>query len=295
MAAAIDVVIPVMGHYELTSECLEHLARQSLEHRVLVVDDGSPDDTVARLGDEWPGVRVLEMGSNQGYTRAVNRGVSAAEGEVVVLLNNDVQLRPDFLELLTAPILSDPSVGSVASTMLRPDALTIDSVGVSADVTLAGFARLQGAPASSADSPRPLLAGPEGTAGAYRRSAWEQVGGLDENITAYMEILDLALRLRAAGWGAACAPLAVGIHLGSATYGRRSARQRRLAGHSRGYLLRRWGVLRTRAAPRTLATEAIVVAARPRAVPRLGGRPRAAGGLARGARDGATACPARRP
>jgi GT2 family glycosyltransferase len=74
-----------------------------------------------------------------------------------------------------------------------------------------------------------------------------------------MEIVDLALRLRSAGWATAAAPDAVGIHLGSQTYGRRTTEQRRLAGFSRGYLLRRYGVLR-RAPARTLATEAIVVA-----------------------------------
>jgi N-acetylglucosaminyl-diphospho-decaprenol L-rhamnosyltransferase len=83
---------------------------------------------------------------------------------------------------------------------------------------------------------------------------------LDETILAYMEILDLALRLRTAGWGTVGVAEALGVHLGSATYGRRSARQRRLAGFSRGYLIRRYGVLRGRAAARTLFTEAAVVA-----------------------------------
>ena len=67
-------------------------------------------------------------------------------------------------------------------------------------------ARRLSAPAGSRrrarrDRERPLLAGPAGTAAAYRRAAWEQVGGLDESIFAYMEDFDLALRLRSAGWG----------------------------------------------------------------------------------------------
>ena len=133
---------------------------------------------------------------------------------------------------------------------------------MTADVTLAGFARLQGRPIARRDScGTPVLTGPEGTTGAYRRAAWEQVGGLDETIVAYMEILDLALRLRTAGWVTASAPDACGVHLGSSTYGRRSARQRRLAGFSRGYLLRRYGVLRSRAGARALLTETAVVAA----------------------------------
>src|SRR6202040_3114051 len=68
-----------------------------------------------------------------------------------------------------------------------------------------------------------------------------------------------AWRLRQEGWLTTCAAEAVGVHLGSATFVSRSAPQRRLAGFSRGYLLRRYGVLRSRFAARTLLTEMIVV------------------------------------
>ncbi len=255
-------MVPVYEHYELTNSCLEHLARQSVEHSVIVVDDGSRDGSPERLRRAWPGVRMLQLESNGGYTRAVNHGVRAGEGEYVVLLNNDVQPRRDCLERLIAPMQHDERVGSVAALMLAPgERGAIDSFGVSADVTLAGFARMQGKPPGGIHAGGPALTGPEGTAGAYRRAAWEQVGGFDETISAYMEILDLALRLRSAGWATAQAPDAVGVHLGSVTYGRRSPAQRRQAGFSRGYLLRRYGVLRRRAAPRALFTEALVVAA----------------------------------
>jgi N-acetylglucosaminyl-diphospho-decaprenol L-rhamnosyltransferase len=263
VAASIDVVVPVHNGYELTHDCLTHLRRQTLAHRAIVVDDGSSDGTAERLRSDWPEAAVLRLGSNLGYTKAVNRGVSAGEGEHVVLLNNDVQLRPDCLERLVAPLEHDPRIGSVAALMLMPGERRIDSLGVSADVTLAGFARMQGRDVDevATGAATPVLVGPEGTAGAYRRAAWEQVGGLDETISAYMEILDLALRLRAAGWHTTSAQDARGMHLGSSTYGKRSARQRRLAGFSRGYLLRRYGVLRSSAGARALLTEAAVVTA----------------------------------
>lgn len=259
MSASIDVVMPAYDHYDLTNECLTCLASQTVPHRVIVVDDGSSDGTPQKLRREWPEATLIELGTKRGYTAAVNRGVQTGDGDYVVLLNNDVQLHPDCLERLVAPLSEDAQLGSVAAVMLRPGEQTIDSFGVTADVTLAGFARLQGHPTADARAHGPVLCGPEGTAGAYRRRAWEQAGGLDERIVAYMEILDLALRLRTAGWGTTGAPDARGVHLGSATYGRRSARQRRLAGFSRGYLIRRYGVLRSSAAARTLLTEAAVV------------------------------------
>jgi GT2 family glycosyltransferase len=73
-----------------------------------------------------------------------------------------------------------------------------------------------------------------------------------------MEEFDLGLRMRAAGWRAVAAPNAAGVHLGSATHGHRSARQRYYGGFSRGYLLARYGVLRGRHAPRAVLTEAVV-------------------------------------
>ena len=88
------------------------------------------------------------------------------------------------------------------------------------------------------------LLGPSGGAAAYRRDAYSAAGGLDEGTFAYMEDVDLALRLRDLGWAAAGAPGATGIHLGSATFGHRSRAQVEIAGASRAYMLRKYGVLR---------------------------------------------------
>lgn len=258
MPPTIDVVIPVLDRYELTRKCLERLDAQTLSHRVIVVDDGSTDGTPARVRADWPGVHVVELGRNHGFPAAVNRGVRAGTGEVIVLLNNDVECKPGFLERLVAP-LADPKVGSVAALMLEPSEQRIDGIGLVVDVTLAAFSRLHAEPAASAGARDPVLAGPSGGAGAYRRSAWEEVGGMDESLFSYMEDVDLALRLAAASWRTAAAPDAIAIHLGSASWGHRSARQRRQGGFARGYMLRRYGVLRGKHALRALATEAVVV------------------------------------
>ncbi len=249
------------NRYDLTDSCLRHLAAQTIEHGTLVIDNGSTDGTFARVDAEWPAATLQRLPDNRGFAEACNRGVAAGSAEIVVLLNNDVDARPDFLAALVRPLEQDPRLGSVAALMLQPGEALIDSAGLAADAVLGGFPRLQGLDASEARRERPLLAGPAGTAAAYRRAAWEQVGGLDESIFAYMEDFDLALRLRCAGWGSLVAPDAVGVHLGSATHGHRSARQRRNGGFGRGYMLRRYGLLRGRNGPRALATEAVVVLA----------------------------------
>ncbi len=259
MSVSVDVVIVAYNHYELTESCLRHLRAQTIAHRTILVDNGSTDDTRARLRAEWPTVQLECLDENRGFPEACNRGVAAGCGELVVLLNNDVDCRPDFLARVAAPLRADPAVGSVAALLLKPGGEQIDGIGLTADATLAGFPRLRGLPPAHAGEAAPTLVGPGGAAAAYRRAAWEQVGGLDETIFAYMEDFDLALRLRIAGWRAVTEPGAVGVHLGSATHVHRSASQRRNGGYGRGYMLRRYGLLRGRIAPRALGTEAIVV------------------------------------
>jgi N-acetylglucosaminyl-diphospho-decaprenol L-rhamnosyltransferase len=282
----VDVVIPTHNGWQLTERCLSLLAAQTQPHVVVVADNGSTDDTVERLHADFGHVRIVALGANLGFAAACNRGVASGDGEIVVLLNNDVECRADFLERILDPF-SDERVGLVAATLVRPGEREIDSVGLTTDATLTGFARMHGRPIQEAGRPSPLLTGPSGGAGAYRRLAWEAVDGLDERIVSYSEDLDIAFRIRAAGWTAAAVPDAVAVHVGSATAGHRSRWQRYQGGFSRGYLVRRYGVLRGTAAFRALATEACVVvgdAMLSRDLSALRGRVsgwRAAGGLPR--------------
>ena len=260
VALSVDVVVPAFNGWELTRACLESLRRQTLAHAVVVADNASTDGTPV------PGARVLSGGrrrradENQGFAVACNRGARAGAGDVVVLLNNDVECPPDFLARIVAPLAAADRLGSVAAVLVRPDGGEIDSAGLTADRTFAGFPRLRGFSPEDASASAPVLSGPAGAAGAYRRAAWDEVGGLDEGVFMYGEDIDLAFRLRAAGWGTVLAADAVAVHVGSASIHHRSSWQNYHGGFARGYFLRRYGVLRSAAAVRALATETIVVA-----------------------------------
>jgi GT2 family glycosyltransferase len=258
---SIDVVLPVYNRWDLTESCVEHLGAQTLAHNVIVCDNGSSDRTPEHLRATFPGVRVVELGANLGFSAACNRGVRVGRGEIVVLLNNDVECRPDFLECLLVPFRHDERVGSVAALLLKPGEERIESFGLAVDPTLAGFPRLRGLSARDTPATHPVLVGPSGAAAAFRRRAWEAVGGLDEGVFSYGEDVDLALRLRAAGWSAAAAADAVAIHIGSASAVTRSAWQRYQGGFARGYFLRRYAILRSSVALRAVVTEVIVVLA----------------------------------
>jgi len=257
----IDVIVPVHNRWELTESCLAHLALQTLPHTVIVCDNGSTDGTPGRLRNSFPEVRLVELDANLGFSVACNRGVEASRGDIIVLMNNDVDCRPDFLERLVTPFENDEQLGSVAALLLKPGEERIESFGLTVDGTLAGFPRLRNLAARQANASEPVLVGPCGAGGAYRRKAWEAVGGLDEGVVSYAEDVDLALRLRAARWSTTGARDAVAVHIGSASASRRSRWQRYQAGFARAYFLRRYGVLRTRTALRVAVTEAVVVLA----------------------------------
>jgi N-acetylglucosaminyl-diphospho-decaprenol L-rhamnosyltransferase len=259
MSLSIDVVIPTSGRWALTERCLRHLENQTMPHSVIVADNASPDGTRENIRAAFPEVHLVELDRNLGFPVACNRGAEAGAGDVIVLLNNDVEARVDFLENLVRPLEDDVRVGSAAALLVQPGGQTIDSIGLTADRTMASFPRLRGRPVADAASPSSVLAGPAGAGGAYRRRAWEEVGGLDEGVLFYGEDLDLALRLRAAGWRTVAVPTAIGTHLGSASFGLGSAWQRYQSGFARGYFLRRYGVMQGRTAARAFLTESIVV------------------------------------
>jgi N-acetylglucosaminyl-diphospho-decaprenol L-rhamnosyltransferase len=249
------VVIPTWRARELLARCLSALQADPSPKQVIVVDNASGDGTAEFVCDEFPEVTLVELPENLGFGRAVNAGVRAGEGEAIVLVNNDVLVAPGFVDAIVAPLAS-PRVGMVAGLTTIPETDLVDGFGIELDRALAAYNRARQAPVGT---PAGRLAMPSGGAAAYRREAWEAVKGFDEALFAYGEDVDLGLRMRALGWEAAEAPAAQGVHLGGATAEVDSPFQRELAGFARGFLVRRYGILRSRAAPRALMLEALVV------------------------------------
>ncbi|HEV7615628.1 MAG TPA: glycosyltransferase [Solirubrobacterales bacterium] len=248
------VYIPNFNGSARLGRTLRSLREQSRPIDVVVVDNGSHDDSLELLREEFPEVAVLALEQNLGFGPAINRAVGEHPADPLILLNNDAEAEPRFVEALLDAAAE--GVQAVAGVLLQErDPGLIDSAGVVADRTLMGFDYLHGEPlAALAGAPAPL--GPTGGAALYAHAAFAAVGGFDERIFLYYEDLDLALRLAAAGASCRLAGEARAVHAYSASLGAKSGQKFAHTGWSRGYMLRRYGVMASpRDAVRALAVE----------------------------------------
>jgi N-acetylglucosaminyl-diphospho-decaprenol L-rhamnosyltransferase len=253
------VYIPTFNGRERLARALRSLEAQSRPADVVVVDNGSGDGTAELLREEFPAVALLELGENLGFGPALNRAIEERPADPVILLNNDVKCEPRFIEaMLDAVAEGAETVAGVLVQEAAPG--SIDSAGVVADRTLMGFDYLHGEPLEAAATAADPL-GPTGGAALYRLDAFRAAGGFDERIFLYYEDLDLALRLRAAGARCRLAAGARAVHAYSASLGAGSGEKYARSGWSRGYMLRRYGVMsHPGRALRALAAEAAICA-----------------------------------
>lgn len=248
--SAVEVVIPHTAGPERLEAVLADLRAQTAEHAVCVVDNAAPGESV-EMADAF-GARVTAMGANAGFGRAVNEAVRTSTAGLAIFLNDDCRPRPDFVaEILAAR--RETGAAMIAAVLLDLEG-RVDSAGVEVDQSLVAYDYLHGE-AYEPERPPPPPLGPTGGAAAFDRAAFLDLGGFDERFFAYLEDVDLALRMRAAGHGCALAWRSVAVHHHSATLGSGTAGKNRLMGESRGRLAAKW---RPALSPRARARGALI-------------------------------------
>lgn len=217
----LSVIIPHYNAVQHLPTCFRALRAQSYPHlEVILVDNGSGDDSVALTRRDFPEVKLIELGQNLGLTGAINRGIAQAGGEIIVPLNNDTEVAPGWAQALVEALNSYPDAGIVASKMLlfdrrevihsAGDGFGTDGIPINRGVWQKDEGQFD------RDS---YIFGGCGGAVAYRRTMLAEIGLFDEELFMYLEDVDLNWRAQLAGYRAVFAPEAVVYHKLSATGG----------------------------------------------------------------------------
>lgn len=227
----LSVVVPTYNGRSLLPACLDSVLRHAPagDVEVIVSDDASTDGTAEWLLEAYPSVQVVRRAVNGGFVSAANAGIAAARGEFIQLLNNDAEVCAGWYESGLKPF-DDPTVGSVAPLVLvRSDPSRVDSAGDQYSFVGWPSKRGHGEPVANWTKGGPVF-GASGSSAIYRAAAIGRVGGFDPAFGSYYEDVDLAFRLRWAGYRCEFAPECRVLHEISASYDHaKPALQRRMS------------------------------------------------------------------
>lgn len=216
----VAVVIPNLNGVNTLSECLESLLQQTMSGDIIVVENGSTDNSINLLKSYKSGITILKQQVNLGFAGGVNKGIMHAidnGADFIILFNNDAIADKDFMKNLIKCINKDPKIGIVTSKILNSSGQTIDSTG--------DFYTNWGLPyprgrndsiTNKYDLDTDVFAA-SGGASIYRVELFNQIGLFDEDFFAYYEDVDISFRAQLAGWKIKYEPTAIVYHQIGAT------------------------------------------------------------------------------
>jgi GT2 family glycosyltransferase len=218
MGVPVTAVVPIWNRRDLAPKVLATLAaQQTRPERVIAVDNGSTDGAAECA--EQLGASVIRLGRNAGFAAAVNRGIAETRTEWALVVNNDVELAPDYLEVLLRAAQQDEAWFATGRILRasRPD--TIDGTF---DVLCRGGCSWRaghGEPDGPAFGERRRIYSAPWTAALFRRALFDRAGLLDERFGSYLEDADFGARCAARELAGIYVPEARAWHQGSATLG----------------------------------------------------------------------------
>ena len=200
MASRLSVIIVTWNSAGVLENCLEPLVQQLKPGDELIVsDNASSDATLEVVAEHAPMAKILQNGGNLGFSEGANRGVQAATGDLVVLLNPDTVVAPGWSEGIRRPLDQGYGWDAWQALVTMDDGRSVNTDGGVVHFTGIAWAGNAGRPVSEED-PRPREVGfASGACLAVPRSAWERLGGMPESFFMYHEDVDLSLRVWLAG------------------------------------------------------------------------------------------------
>jgi GT2 family glycosyltransferase len=219
----VSVIIVNYNGIMYLDECLSSLMMQTYPAiEIIFVDNGSSDDSVEYVKNNFPFVEIIANKENLGFAKGNNIGIKAAKGDFIATLNNDTKVSTQWMEELAKALIFDENAGICASKMLFMDAPEkINSTGICISRSGACWDRgMFEYDSGQYDSLNDVFGACAGAA-MYRKSMLDEIGYFDEDFHAYMEDADLSFRARLSGWKCLYVPNAVVYHAhgGTAGYG----------------------------------------------------------------------------
>jgi GT2 family glycosyltransferase len=251
-APLVSIIVPTRDHAGMLAACAEGVLDRTDYPAIelIIVDNGSEQAETLALFDrlaEDPRVRILSAPGPFNYAALNNRAAAEARGDILLLLNNDIEvISAGWLRELVSQALR-PDVGAVGAKLLYADDTlqhggVVLGLGGVAGHYLTGAGRDDAGNSGSLGLVREVSAATAACL-ALRRGVFEAVGGFDAaNLPVAFNDVDLCLRIRAAGWRILWTPFAELYHLESASRGSdlTAEKARRFAGEV-AHMQRRWG------------------------------------------------------
>ena len=193
--------------------------------RIIVADNGSPDDSLAFLKAEFPTVEVLNLQRNYGFAQGYNEALRQVQADIYVILNSDVEVAPGWLEPVLAAMQRNPGMGIAQPKILAwNDQSRFEYAGAAGGwIDALGYPFCRGRIFSQSETDQGQYDQPQacfwaaGAALFIRAELYHAFGGFDGDYFAHNEEIDLCWRIKRAGYSVWCIPQSVVYHLGGGT------------------------------------------------------------------------------
>lgn len=227
-APLVSIVVPVYNNFLTTLGCLHSIKKNTVikpqngsqGYEVLIADDCSSDETEdiqARVN----GLTVIRHTINKGFLKNCNEAVASAKGQFIVLLNNDTNVQPGWLEALMQPLLEDPTIGITGPMFIYPDGRLQEAGGIIfSDASGWNYGRFD-----QPTKPEYLFSRDvdyvSGACLLMRKKLWDEHNGFDEYfLPAYYEDTDFCFQVRHKGLRIRYVPDAKVVHYEGVSHGK---------------------------------------------------------------------------